>query len=484
MIGQAGAGQSTSVRAVAAAGRISYWFRRLAAEEAESFARRPQLTESREADVCIVGAGYTGLWTAYELLRRDPALEIVVLEAEVAGYGASGRNGGAVIAQLNGSRAYWAKRGGRGGAVALEQAVQAAVDEVGAAVDREGIDCGFSKNGVLIAARSELELRRLQAAVAEDREWGFGTEDSVVLDAAETRDRVAVEGAIGARFSPHCASVDPGALVRGLARAVERAGATIYEDTRVTTIEPGAVAVTATGVVRARVVVRATEAYSESLACARRRIVPVHTSMLVTEPLDDATWAEIHWQRREALLAEHPFLHLQRTREGRITIGGDDNRVPYRFGSRPSVDGPAPAVVAEHYRRELVRLFPVLAGVRVDHSWQGVFGASRAWAPSVGFDRGTGIAWADGYVGEGVAASNLAGRTLVDLIAGHESELTRLPWVGKQPRRWEPEPLRVVGAGLIWALRYIGEQREARTGRPSRLPSLGNRLAGFTGHLG
>ncbi len=465
-------------------GRISHWFRQLHPPGGEPLVPRPALPASREADVCIVGAGYTGLWTAYALLRADPSLDVVVLDAEVAGYGASGRNGGAVIAQFNGSRAYWTKRGGRAGALAMERAVQASVAEVGAAVQREGIDCSYARNGVLMVARTPLEAERFRASVEEDRAWGLTEQDTRYLSAAEVRERIAVDGALGARFNAHCASIHPGALVRGLADVVERLGATIHERTRVTAIEPGVARTAAGHAVRARTVVRATEAYTESLSTHQRIMVPVHTSMLVTEVLPDAVWKQLGWAGREALLAEHPFLHLQHTADHRITIGGDDNRIPYRYGSAPSRDEPAPARVLAMYRRELARLFPALRDVRIEHSWQGVFAAPRNWAPGVGLDRATGLAWAGGYVGEGVATSNLAGRTLGDLILGRDTELTRLPFVGPPARRWEPEPLRAIGSAAIAGLRQLGDRAELRTGKPSRLIELGNRAAGYTGHVG
>jgi glycine/D-amino acid oxidase-like deaminating enzyme len=461
---------------------VSHWLEQLHGREPESLRQRPRLPGSREADVCVVGAGYTGLWTAYELGRADPSLEIVVLEAEFAGYGASGRNGGAVIAQLNGSRAYWDQRGGPGGGLAMERAIQATVDEVGATMAREGLGT-FVKGGVLIAARNTLEAKRLRGSVEEDHAVGFGPQDCEYLDAEAANARIGVAGMLGARFSPHSASINPGELVRNLAATVERLGVTIHEGTRVTEIAPHE-ARTPYGTVRARFVVRATEAYTESLRSDRSRLIPVRTSMIVTEPLDDALWARLGWDRRETLLALHPFLHLQHTADRRITIGGADNRLPYRFRSRPCPDGSAHPAVAELYRRELVGLFPALRDTRISRSWHGVFGVSRHWAPGVSIDRGAGLAWAGGYVGEGVAASNLAGRTLRDLILGRDTELSRLPWVGPQPRRWEPEPLRAIGALGIWAIRAVGDGREKRHDRRSGLVALANRMSGFTGHLG
>ena len=459
---------------------ISHWFAQLYPDAWPPV--RPSLAGIVEADVCIVGAGYSGLWTAYELRRADPSLSVVVVEAEVAGYGASGRNGGAVIALVQGTREQWAKRaGGRPGAIALEREIIRTVDEVGEAVSREAIECSFSKNGVLEVARTELELAHFRRMVQRDREWGFGPEDYEMLDAGETTRRVAVAGALGARFSPHCASIHPGALVRGLAEAVERAGAVIYEDSPVRQIKPG-LAVADAGTVRARFVIRATEGYTESLESHQRRIVPVHTSMLVTEPIPDEIWSQIGWAGREALLAEHPFLHLQHTADRRITIGGDDNRVPYLYGSRPSPLGAAPKRVAGMYHAELVKLFPGLRKVAIERSWQGVFGAPRSWMPGVHLDRATGLGWVGGYVGEGVAPANLAGRTMRDLVLGLDTELTRLPLVAAPPRCWEPEPLRYVGAAVISVMRSLGTRRELATGRPSWLVSVGNRLAGYEGH--
>ncbi|GAA3882386.1 FAD-dependent oxidoreductase [Leifsonia kafniensis] len=462
---------------------ISHWFAQIHGD-ATPIPTRERLDGSINADVAIVGAGYTGLWTAYELLRARPELRVVVLEAKFAGYGPSGRNGGAAIAQLNGSREFWAKKGGgREAAVRMERAVQQGVDHIGDAVQREGFDCSYAKNGVLMVARSALEMRGWQESIAADRAWGFEEEDTRLIGRDELQSRVSIKNGLGAKFNAHCASIDPARLVVGLAAAVERLGGTIYEDTRVNRIEQGR-AVTGNGTVNAQYVVRATEAYSGWLEGHKRSIVPVHTTMIATEPIPDELWKLIGWDRREAVLAEHPFLHLQHTSDHRITIGGDDPRVPYLSGSKTSTDDHPEQRLQDHLRGQLVKLFPELAEVGIDHAWSGVFGAPRDWAPSVGLDRQTGLAWAGGYVGEGVVASNMAGRTLRDLILNDDTEMTRLPWVRKPGRKWEPEPIRTVGAQVIFRGRLWGERAEERSGRPSKLLALSNRVAGFTGHLG
>ena len=462
---------------------ISHWYAELYGAETVIPQRDP-LVGAVEADVAIVGAGYTGLWTAYELLRAEPGIRVVLVEAKFAGYGPSGRNGGAAIAQIVGSRSFWAKKGGsRDGAIAMERAVQAGVDEIGAAVEREQIDAKFAKAGVLMLARSPLEAERFRESITEDREFGFGPEDTVYLEQQEVEARIRAAGLIGAKYNAHSASHDPARLVHGLATAIERLGGTIYEDTRVVAIEPGK-AITERGSVTAKHVIRATEAYTGWLAGKKRQIVPVHTTMIATEPIPADRWEEIGWSDRETVLAEHPFLHLQRTHDHRITIGGDDPRVPYYFGSQTSHDREPARDLQQHYYEQLMRLFPSLRGVKIAHAWSGVFGAPRDWAPSVGVDERTGLGWAGGYVGEGVVSSNMAGRTLRDLILRRETEMTRLPWVRKHPRNWEPEPIRSIGSALIFRGRLIGERNEVRTGKPSKLVALSNRLAGFSGHLG
>jgi glycine/D-amino acid oxidase-like deaminating enzyme len=449
---------------------ISHWFSQLDPLPVP----RPPLPGPRSADVCIVGAGYTGLWTAYELRRADPSLDVVVLEAEVAGFGASGRNGGWVLGELAGSAERWARRGGRAGAQAQARAIRATVDEVGSAIEREGIDCDFVKGGTLQVAQTPLELERLRAFAAHEEEWGL--EDGELLDAAATRARVAVAGALGAHFSPHCARVHPARLARGLAAAAERAGATIHEGTRVTAIEPG-VARTAAGPVHARFVVRATEGYTARLPGLRRALVPLNSAMIVTEPLGAETWEAIGWERAECMLdGRHRYVYLQRTADGRIAIGG--RGVPYRFGSKTDREGPLPAATARELRQRLVELFPVLAGAGVAAGWHGVLGVPRDWSPAVGLDATTGLAWAGGYVGEGVAAANLAGRTLRDLILGRTTELTGLPWVGPLARAWEPEPLRFAGVHAVNALYASADAREQATGRSAPAARLAGAIAG------
>ncbi|MFI1192199.1 NAD(P)/FAD-dependent oxidoreductase [Micromonospora sp. NPDC020750] len=452
---------------------LSYWLSTMD----EPLTPRPPLGGDADADVVIVGAGYTGLWTAYYLAVADPALRITVLEREIAGFGASGRNGGWCSALFPTSLPALARRHGRDAALRMQRAMQETVREVGRVVAAEGIDCDWQLGGTVVLARSEAQLGRARAEVAEARAHGLDPDDLVLLDAAEAAARCAAEGVRGGTYTPHCAVVHPARLVRGLARAVERRGVRIHERTPVTAIRAGA-AVTPVGTVRAPVVVRATEGYTPGLPGQRRVVAPVYSLMVATEPLPEQVWARIGLAQRETFSDHrHVVIYGQRTADGRLAFGG--RGAPYHFGSRVSPGYDREPKVFAALRRVLGELFPVLGSeVPVSHAWGGPLGVARDWSASVGLAASTGLAWAGGYVGDGVGTTNLAGRTLADLIRGAESDLTGLPWVGHRSPRWEPEPVRwlAVNAGL--KVMFSADRAELRTGRPSRRAALFNRFLG------
>jgi glycine/D-amino acid oxidase-like deaminating enzyme len=197
----------------------------------------------------------------------------------------------------------------------------------------------------------------------------------------------------------------------------------------------------------------------------------------VSEPLDEICWSQIGWAGGETVRdGAHRYVYMQRTSDGRIAIGG--RGVPYRFGSRVDREEQVPVQTVRELRARLIALFPSLSGVRIEAAWHGVLGVSRDWMPAVGIDRERRLAWAGGYVGEGVAAANLAGRTLRDLLLGQDSDLTRLPWVRSFPRRWPREPLRFVGARGVYAVYRSADSKEMRRGRSSLLASAGDLIAG------
>ncbi|MGZ4591886.1 MAG: NAD(P)/FAD-dependent oxidoreductase, partial [Actinomycetes bacterium] len=317
---------------------------------------RPALPGDREADVAIVGAGYTGLWTAYYLAERDPSLRIVVLEKDVAGFGASGRNGGWCSALFPASLGWLARRHGREAAVAQHRAMQDAVDEVGRVTAAESIECSWRKGGTVSLARTPVQMRRALAEVDDARSWGFGAEDLRLLDAQEARERLSATDVLGGTYTPHCAAIHPARLARGLARAVERRGVTVHEATPVTSIEPHR-ARTTHGTVRADVVVRATEGFTATLPGLRRAVAPVYSLMLATEPLPAEFWDRVGLRERETWNdLRHLIIYGQRTADDRFAFGG--RGAPYHFGSRirPSYDR-EPRVFDE-LRQVLVGLFP------------------------------------------------------------------------------------------------------------------------------
>ncbi len=441
-----------------------------------SLQRRPPLPGDRDADVCIVGAGYTGLWTAFYLAAADPALRIVVVEQETAGFGASGRNGGWCSALFPSSMAAVARRSDRDSARALHRALAATVDEVGRVAAAEGIDCHYDKGGTIVLARTPVQLGRARAEVTDARSWGLGEDDLRWLPAAEAQQVAGATDVLGATFTPHCAAIHPARLVRGLADAVTARGVQIYEGTPVTRLAAGRVH-TPYGVVRAPVVVRATEGYTARLPGLRRSLAPVYSLMLATEPLPASCWEEVGLRNRETFTDHrHLIIYGQRTADDRLAFGG--RGAPYHFGSAVRPDHDRDPAVFEALRRVLVELFPCVREAAVTHTWGGPLGVPRDWFASVGLDRSTGLGWAGGYVGDGVGASNLAGRTLADLVTGRDSDLVRLPWVGHRSPSWEPEPLRWLGVNAGLRVMTRADDEEQRTGRASRRAALFGRFIG------
>jgi glycine/D-amino acid oxidase-like deaminating enzyme len=458
-------------------GHLSLWWDAIPAPSP-----RPSLPGNLAVDVCIVGAGFTGLWTALALSSADPSLRIAVVEKEVAGFGASGRNGGWCSALFATSDAALARLYGMDAMRAMRRAMQATVDAVGATAHAEGIDCHFAKGGTVDAARTGVQRTRALAEIDEARSFGFGEDDLRWLDRAEAESMIGMEGMLGATFTSHCAAIQPALLARGLADAVERRGVRIYEHTEVIDIVPGApgrspIVRTTAGAVTADVVVRALEAWTPTLPRTARTLVPVYSLMVATEPLSDEFWDAAGLRGRATFTDyRHMIIYGQRTADGRIAFGG--RGAPYHFGSTISPTFDREPAVHALLRQTLTELFPEVADARFTHAWGGPLGIPRDWHSSVGLDRATGLAWAGGYVGDGVSTTNLAGRTLADLITGADTPLTQLPWVGHESPRWEPEPLRWLGVNAgLWTMK-LADRSESRRGRPSRLAGTMGRLLG------
>jgi len=424
---------------------------------------RPPLASDEQVDVAIVGAGYTGLWTAYYLKQLEPGIRVAIVESEIAGFGASGRNGGWCSGTLAGIEAHLAEPAQREGAVRLQRAMFDSVDEVGRVCDREGIDCHYAKGGCVVFASVDAHRALLRGQLEHWRGFGFGEDDFRWLEPAECAARVGAARNLGGLFIAHCAAIHPARLVRGLAEVVEARGVAIYERSPARALEPGAV-VTDGGRLAATTVVRATEGYTRTLRGEKRALLPVHSMMVATEPLPETVWKEIGLANRETFADPRRIvIYGQRTADDRLAFGA---RGRYFYGSGVRDRFAADDASFREVQGTLESHFPVLRGHRVTHRWGGALGVPRDWRPSLGVDRARGVAWAGGYVGEGVAASNLAGRTLAELLLDRESERVGLPLVGPRFPAWEPEPLRWLA---VTGIRRIGDSLDTAelAGRPT-----------------
>ena len=334
----------------------------------------------------------------------------------------------------------------------------------------------FVKGGHVTAALNEAQAMRVQAWVRAEREQGLAADELHELDAAALARRVRIAGGRGGAFSPHVARVHPVKLLAALLAAVEGLGVPVHEGTPVHELRAHE-ARTPAGPVRARWVVRATEGYTAALPGLHRVLAPVNSSMIITDPLPQAAWDEIGWAGEEVLSdAAHVHCYLQRTADGRIAIGGRGR--PYRYRSATGGAGDTAAATVGSLKARLSRMFPCAASAQIDHAWSGVLGVPRDWCMSLQADPDTGLAWAGGYVGHGVTSANLAGRTLRDLILTRASALTRLPWVGRASRSWEPEPIRWAAINGLYAFYRQADRSERGRGRPARLAGLLDRVAG------
>jgi glycine/D-amino acid oxidase-like deaminating enzyme len=326
------------------------------------------------------------------------------------------------------------------------------VDEIGRVAEAENISCGYAKGGWIRVARNGAQTSRMQAEVAEPGAHGE------LLTAEEARSHLNATDVRCGIYSPDCAAIDPARLVRGLAEVVSAAGVGIVEGTAVTSIGEGALATTH-GTIRAEVVVRATEAYTRDLKGERRTLLPVYSLMVATEPLPESMFDEIGLTGRPTFSDDRfMVIYGQRTEDNRLAFGG--RRVPYLFGSKISSHAETHEASHALIRKTLIELLPVLKDAQFTHRWGGVLGIPRDWVPGLRFDKTTGVGILGGYVGEGVAAANLAGRTMAELIVGENTERTNLPWVGHTTRRWEPEPLRWLGVRSSRRILLTADDRE------------------------
>jgi len=440
--------------------KLSFWH----ASVPGPLAPRPALQTERDADVAIVGAGYTGLWTAYHLKKQRPDLDIALLEAEIAGYGASGRNGGWCSAFLSGIDKWLDSPQQRDSAIRLQKLMFETVRKIGETSTKESIDCHFEQSGAVEIAVNSAQLDHMREEIDYRRAAGFGEADYRWLERDELDSMLHVDQAKGGILMSHCAAIHPARLARGLAEVVERMGVRLYDQSAVLEVSDRQVT-TAGGAIRAPVILLATEGYSGSLPGRKDRLIPVHSMMVCTEPLSAEQLAATGFQKRFAFgNGDRVVTYGQLTADQRIAFGC---RGTYHFGARVQTAFHEQDVDFELVRNTLLRFFPGLKGIGFTHAWGCAMGVSRSLQPSVCFDPVRGLGWAGGYFGNGVGATHLAAQTLADLVLEQDTDRIHTPWVNPPDanRRWEPEPLRWLGIKSARILMHLADKAEYRDSR-------------------
>ncbi|MGM8365209.1 NAD(P)/FAD-dependent oxidoreductase [Virgibacillus sp. W0181] len=439
---------------------------------------RPMLEESKTVDIAIMGGGFTGLWTAYYLLLQNPSLNIAILEKDIIGFGASGRNGGWCYPQFPISPAVSIEKYGIEVAREIQIEMFNTVNEIGRVAKEEAIDIDYKNGGGLQLALGEEGFPTLESEMQVYKNLGLDSHFNI-LNEFDTNERVKVQGAKRSLLTKNAAVLNPGKLVRKLAKVLEKRGVKIYEQTEVVDFEKGSInnpskLITKEGsIVSAKTAsLLAGEAYMSQMAKFRRKVLPMYSLITLTEPLTPEQWSTIGWGGRELVgSTRYSFNYLQRTVDGRILFGGRGQ--PYRYGSRIKDSFDRHEQTNDNLKRLVTQWFPSITGIKFTHSWGGPVGIVRDFTPNLLFDKETRIASAWGFVGQGVSTTNLAGRLLTDLIMEKKSKLTELPIVQHKSRKWEMEPFRWIGARYV----QVSLERIDKKAETTNIPPGGNTIA-------
>lgn len=447
------------------------------ADQAKLGATYPTLDSNIQTEICIVGAGFTGLWTAYWLTELNPKLSITILEANYVGFGASGRNGGWLSALFPSDMDKIAKVSNPESAVALQREMNANVIRCGEVIEKLNIDCGWSYSGSLNIARNEAQLHRAKAEIDYWRRWKFAEDDYRFIEQEDFEQTYQVTNQLGAVFTPHCARVQPAKLVKGLAEELICRGVEIFENTPATEILERKVK-TANFEIKADWIVRATEAYTSSFKNFSRDVIPVYSLMIATEPLPEDVWEQIGITGETFADLRHLLIYGQRTADNRFAFGG--RGAPYHFGSRIAPELDRNPKVHEEIRRVLDELFPMIKPFKTTHTWGGPLGIPRDWYARVEVDEAKGFASGGSYVGDGVGTSALAGLTIAERICNVDSHRQALPWINMDKKLWEYEPIRWIGANVGLRVMGLADVEERITSKPSLAARM---FSPFIGHV-
>lgn len=403
-------------------------------------------------DVAVVGGGYTGISTAYFLKKMDPSMDVVVLEKDLVGYGASGRNAGFSMKLFGFSMAMTKMRFGADSAVEAHHYMTEAVHLVQELVDEHDIDCDYEHTGFFRLATSEAYEQRIKKEI--EFAQSMGVDDIEWKTADEVAEEVRSPNFRGGAWEPDSAILNPAKLIRGMKEVVEQQGVSIYEGTPVEAIDTGdrVRLQTPTGEVRADRAVLATNAYTHLLPLLKTKQAPAFTHIILTEPLGDEHFERIGWQNRQGLEDARNMIHYFRlTADNRLLLGGSDVKIP--FGNKMDLD--RDEEVFTRLEEDLRFLFPQLADLDIEHRWGGPVSVTLDMAPALGEVEGGRLLYSVGCTGHGVSLTHLNGKTLAELILGKESERTEAFFVNRWVPPWPPEPLRFAATQTVrGALRF------------------------------
>jgi glycine/D-amino acid oxidase-like deaminating enzyme len=419
---------------------------------------RKPISKNDSFDVVVIGAGFSGLWSAFHLKQFQPNLKIAILEKEYVGFGASGRNGGWASAEYPTSSNRLIKENGLKSYKNLRTAITKSIDEIGEIAKSNNWQIDYAKGGALVFARGNAQLSRISKEIDEEHQ---------LLNKSQTTDLLNIPSALGSVFTPHCAALNPFKLVRALADHLEKLGVMIYEQSSVSEIRDKQVEVNGFNV-NCTFSIRATEAFTPRKWMGNRQI-PIYSLMVATEPLSNEVVKEIrNTQRATFQEACHLITYAQITGDNRLALGGRGVRYKLfsRLSERSEIDNRMHSALEKRARS----WFPQITDAKFEYRWGGAVALTRRWQAYLNFDQATGRAEIGGYVGDGVTLSYLVAKTLAEKMSNIKT--ANLPFIDQGIGRWEPEPIRYLAVNAGFKATVLADYEEKITNRPSLLASI------------
>jgi len=427
-------------------------------QKGQSIKCRPALSGSKSFDVAIIGAGFSGLWSAYHLKQLQPELKIAIFEKEYVGFGASGRNGGWASAEYPTSSKRLIKEHGIESYKALRDAITKSIDEIGQIAKQNNWQIDYAKGGSLVFARNKAQLSRI--SIELDNEHTF-------LNKSQTQELINIPSALGAVYTPHCAALNPFELARSLGSYLEGIGVEIYEKSAVTKILDKKLEINGYEIT-CPISIRATEAFTPRSWMGNRQI-PIYSLMVATEPLPSDVITQIRNNQRATFQeACHLITYAQITGDNRLAIGG--RGVRYKLFSRLSERSEIDNRMHSALERRAKSWFPQISQAKFEYRWGGAVALTRRWQAYLNFDRASGRAEIGGYVGDGVTLSYLVAKTLATQISNLKTPA--LPFIDQKIGRWEPEPIRYLAVNAGFKATVMADFEEKITNRPSLLAAI------------